>query len=220
MKHAPCIALLHYHIQPGGVTRVMQHAVRALESQYAFTAITGENDSIDAMRDLHCSILELPGLGAMGYARIPSEERASSSLTDIHGMPLGGAGALAERILQSAGSSQFYDVCHIHNHSLGKNPVFTEITHQLAMKGQRLLLQIHDFAEDGRPRNYNFLRRHLESNHPGAFRRILYPQASHVHYAVLNARDRRMLEQAGVPADRLHDLPNPVWLEDRGERQK
>lgn len=220
MKSSPRIALLHYHIHPGGVTRVMQHAIRALEGEYDFTVITGQNDSLDAMRGLQCSILELPGLGAMGYARVSSEEKKSDSLSDIHGAPLDSADALAGKILQSADSSRSYDVYHIHNHSLGKNPVFTEMVYQLAAKGRRLLLQIHDFAEDGRPHNYHFLRRYLESNHPGAHRKILYPQSPHVHYAVLNKRDRRLLEQAGVSPDRLHDLPNPVWLEDGGKKKK
>ena len=39
---------------------------------------------------------------------------------------------------------------------------------------------------------------------------ILYPQASTFHYAVLNRRDYAVLTRAGVPADRLHYLPNPL----------
>jgi hypothetical protein len=39
---------------------------------------------------------------------------------------------------------------------------------------------------------------------------MLYPQAPHIHYAVLNGRDFRVLGEAGVEAQRLHLLPNPV----------
>ena len=39
---------------------------------------------------------------------------------------------------------------------------------------------------------------------------FLYPQAEHIHYAVLNRRDYAVLTRAGVPAERLHYLPNPL----------
>ncbi|RMF89545.1 MAG: hypothetical protein D6736_08190, partial [Nitrospinota bacterium] len=42
---------------------------------------------------------------------------------------------------------------------------------------------------------------------------LLYPQASHVHYAVLNRRDQCFLQRAGVPETHLHLLPNAVWIE-------
>ncbi len=37
---------------------------------------------------------------------------------------------------------------------------------------------------------------------------MLYPQAEQIHYAVLNQRDYTVLLRAGVPAARLHHLPN------------
>ena len=35
-------------------------------------------------------------------------------------------------------------------------------------------------------------------------------QAPHIHYAVLNGRDHRVLQQVGVDGSRLHLVPNPV----------
>ncbi|NIO41528.1 MAG: hypothetical protein GTO41_15945, partial [Burkholderiales bacterium] len=99
---------------------------------------------------------------------------------------------------------------HAHNHSLGKNVLFPKALAVLARDGYSMLLQIHDFAEDFRPDNYGQLASALVDN---AFERLpdaLYPQALHVHYAVLNCRDREILRHAGVDPARLHWIPNAV----------
>lgn len=60
--------------------------------------------------------------------------------------------------------------------------------------GYPLLLQIHDFAEDGRPSIY--------------YRDAPYPD--NCHYSVINRRDYRILEESGLNPDGLHYLPNNV----------
>lgn len=99
---------------------------------------------------------------------------------------------------------------HVHNHSLGKNVALPAVLARLAEEGYPLLLQIHDFPEDFRPANY---RRLVESSRWWPHRKgisWLYPQAKHVHYTTLTTRDHQILLRAGVPADRLHRVPNPV----------
>jgi hypothetical protein len=56
-----------------------------------------------------------------------------------------------------------------------------------------LLLQIHDFAEDGRPEAYS---------------REAYPKDC--HYAVINARDARILVSAGLKPAGVHLVPNAI----------
>ena len=102
------------------------------------------------------------------------------------------------------------DIWHVHNHSLGKNLALPEAVHHLASENERLLLQVHDFAEDGRPDNYGRLKRHLGSDGAATMGTKLYPQAPQVHYAALNRRDRGFLAAAGVDRSRLHLLPNAV----------
>lgn len=97
------------------------------------------------------------------------------------------------------------DIWHIHNHSLGKNTALPEAVSQLAERGDRLLLQLHDFAEDGRPENYKHL---LAAD---AVSR-LYPVAHHVHYALLNRRDVKRMSKSGCPPACLHLLPNPIEM--------
>jgi hypothetical protein len=60
-------------------------------------------------------------------------------------------------------------------------------------KGARLLLHIHDFAEDGRPENYQRLRANWDAS---------IPVGPRVHYALLNRRDRSFVLQAGCPDTR------------------
>ncbi|MGJ8698299.1 MAG: hypothetical protein ACSHYF_18420 [Verrucomicrobiaceae bacterium] len=91
------------------------------------------------------------------------------------------------------------DLWIIHNPTLGKNILFPGLIASLAKSDVPLLLQCHDFAEDGRPSNYQLLRDHQ-----------LYPLAPHVHYAFINQRDRKFLIDAGIPADRCHSLPNAL----------
>jgi hypothetical protein len=81
----------------------------------------------------------------------------------------------------------------------------------LAERGYPVLLHIHDFVEDLRPANFRHLCEGLGGGAPTpAWHGSLYPQSSHLHYAVLNGRDRRILEAAGTEGRRLHLLPNPV----------
>ncbi|QNN22817.1 glycosyltransferase family 4 protein [Planctomycetales bacterium ZRK34] len=113
-----------------------------------------------------------------------------------------GAAALSRAIRDAAGKVDLY---HIHNHSLGKAAALPGAARSLAAEGHRLVLQPHDFAEDGRPANY----RHL--SHAGALR-DLYPVADHIHYATLNSRDRSALVEAGLDPVRIRTLPNAIDL--------
>ena len=58
------------------------------------------------------------------------------------------------RQLSALGFQPDQTVLHVHNHSLGKNASLPGALRLLAEDGYALLLQIHDFAEDCRPRNY------------------------------------------------------------------
>ncbi|MGB0744883.1 MAG: hypothetical protein ACPGSB_10210, partial [Opitutales bacterium] len=113
---------------------------------------------------------------------------------------------LAKRLKESAKDAlgQSPDLWHIHNHSLGKNSAMPGVVANLAEDGENLLLQMHDFAEDGRPDNY---RLNLERPECAAY---LYPDISSVHYGVINGRDYEILRQTGLDLKRLHLLANPV----------
>jgi len=150
---------------------------------------------------------EFPELSVQSHA-LSELEYDSERAGDAEALP-----QLLESKLQELNGRASETILHAHNHSLGKNIEILNAIRQLAERGWRWLLQIHDFAEDFRPTNYN----HLRQNRPDSeelFGRQLYPQAEQIHYAVLNGRDREVLGKVGLKEDCLHLLPNPVFAFD------
>ncbi|MBN2218541.1 MAG: hypothetical protein JW719_14290 [Pirellulales bacterium] len=247
------LAIVHYHLNRGGVARVIENQLLALDAvldpgEPWRVAILhggrrhGWNDALaERLRAIDLRLVEVAGLDYDEPADEGSEDNepdrddpmattqvSPATRQDNFGAPgpdstarkhvhasvdmapdahsdTRGNGDLVARILGVLGQLGFAPertVVQIHNHSLGKNVALAAGVGALAGAGYRLLLQIHDFAEDFRPANY----RRLAAR--GA--ETIYPQAAGIHYAVLNGRDREILRAAGVVDERLHWLPNPV----------
>lgn len=180
------IAIVHYHLQRGGVTRVIENAIAALGDRAEIAVFSGESVPESGVEIPNVTVV--PGLG---YCNSGTEVDAAN---------------LAEaliRVSRDVFGKMGPDVWHIHNHSLGKNVLIPSVVSRLAEKGARMLLQIHDFAEDGRPENY---RRQRDFSGDGGW----FPAAPQIHYAVLNSRDAEFLGRAGLDESRLHLLANPV----------
>lgn len=178
------IAVVHYHLEPGGVTRVIENTLDAFEQSQRrlhFVVLSGRPYFGRKIKDI--SVVE--GLDYSNPSQTPDPTQLRESLEKAARDSLGSAP----------------DLWHVHNHSLGKNPALSEAIYQLAERGHPLLLHIHDFAEDGRPRNYRAL---------SAVRNRLYPSGSHIRYAALNRRDHHFLADlsSGHPAPLL--LPNAI----------
>ncbi len=179
------VAVIHYHLRPGGVTRVVERAVEALDGKAEVLVLGGE---APAPGDALTPITEpFPSLG-YSEEKLPEAEKLAEDLRFTARSLLG----------------RDPDIWHIHNHSLGKNSFTPQLAWHLANAGCRLLLQPHDFAEDGRPENYRLLRNHLGDE----LDNILYPRADHVWYAPINYRDKAFLE--GIGLSNVHELPNAV----------
>ena len=200
------LVVIHYHLLPSGVTRVISLQLRALDSaldgkeRMRVVLLHGGRDSAfsdDAITDLRAldvTVIEIPELAYdLGEAGDP--ERLVAAL---------------EHVFADQGLEVGETVVHVHNHSLGKNASLPIALRRLACQGHALLLQVHDFAEDFRPDDYRHLCRTLTPDDPAALPLRLYPQSANIHYAVLNGRDRAMLLSAGVRSERLHQLANPV----------
>jgi len=189
------ILIGHFHLQTGGVTRVIEHASAALSrSGHRVLVIAGEPP-------------QQPLPEGVGFAPLPAlayEERRPAQ------EPLELAAALVKTAREYFGDLP--DLWHVHNHCLGKNLALPGALVALARQSQRLLLQPHDFAEDGRPALYARLLAQIADGDGSRLSSLLYPQAGHLHYAVLTDRDRGFLAAAGIPSQRLHLLPNAVSL--------
>lgn len=168
------IALLHYHFRPGGVTTVVKQQVAALSGAADVLLVCGEYPQ----SALGAPVAVVPGLAYDGLR--PDED------------PLLTAEAVMAKIRDYFGGP--CDLIHVHNPTLKKNAAFLRILAALRGLGARLLLQVHDLAEDGRPLSY-----YADEEYP-----------ADCHYAAINARDFGALRAAGLTEEGTHLLFNVV----------
>jgi glycosyltransferase involved in cell wall biosynthesis len=185
------VAILHFHLRPGGVTRVIELAVESLSTQPVDVLVIGGEPVPESCR-----------IAAAGTACVPEL---------AYGVSPQSADALYDAVdaacIRHWGEKA--DVIHIHNHALGKNFALPIVVARWAGEGRALVIQLHDFAENGRPANYRLLKQHLGGI--TGLSRTLYPVSQTVRYAVLNSRDRASLEAAGL-SNGANILPNPVAI--------
>lgn len=171
------IVYLHMHLKPGGVTTVISQQAAAITDTCDVLVITGDNPPAGFPAP-HVRI------DALGYDDPNNPETAR---------PPSETAEAIERAI-TARWAEGCDVIHVHNPLLAKNSRLIGILEQLRARGSQLFLQVHDFAEDGRPGSY--------------YRNRPYP--SDCHYGTINARDSRILETAGLHPDGIHELFNMV----------
>lgn len=196
------LVIVHYHLNRGGVTQVIRNHLRCLRRHRAavprIAILFGGRQTAwpeDASRELEVALHTVPSLEYDELAEGQSGDTPDKLAGDV------------SSLLDAQGLSADDTVLHVHNHSLGKNTRLPLAIAQLARQGYRCLLQIHDFAEDLRPANYQHLRSRLGERLPND----LYPQSPSIHYATLNSRDHGVLTAAGIEEQRLHWLPNPAY---------
>ncbi len=197
------IAIVHYHLKKGGVTRVIENTVRILNK-----------NGIDSLV-LCC---ELPDSSAYPFDNVTAIPGLAynDSFSEIAADTL--KESLESACIDKWGSLP--DVWHVHNHCLAKNLELPFVVSRWAEEGKKLLLQIHDFAEDGRPANYRALLITLANKERELMDSILYPYGEHVHYALLNNRDLSYIKQSGVPENQAHLLPNAINLSPQKQSPK
>ncbi|GAA4433756.1 hypothetical protein [Bremerella cremea] len=196
------LVIVHHHLNRGGVTQVILNHLRALHEAGATEAFdrivvlyggrkTGwPEDSEPALEGIQLEVVPSIDYDSVLPAGSPDPYTATSEA------------------LQRLDLTPDETILHVHNHTLGKNVAWPKALAHLANDGYRMLLQLHDFAEDFRPDNY---RRQVEFYaEKGSGMAGVYFQAPHVHYAVLNSRDRELLHHAGLDEAKLAWLPNPV----------
>lgn len=175
------VALVHYHLEPGGVTRVLENTVQSWKNSGKgpdqWVILSGRPYTGKILD--HVRVVE-----GLDYATLTDS-------IDPKTLRLRMEDATRDAL------GQLPDLWHVHNHSLGKNPALTQAIAQLAKEESPMLLQPHDFAEDGR--SGNFLN--LGKSHEKA-----YPTGGQIHYAALNRRDQSFLQYV------LKDHPSSVHL--------
>jgi glycosyltransferase involved in cell wall biosynthesis len=168
------IALMHFHLKTGGVCTVIRQQISCLKEWADILVITGE----PAPSDFPIETIHIPGIA---YDRIIKENYDPLTIA---------------RAIDKAIRLKWRDGCdilHVHNPLLAKNRSYLKILKLLQSMDVRLFLQIHDFAEDGRPDVYYFEK---------------YPDRC--CYGVINSRDYDIMQKTGVDEKGLFKLFNMV----------
>lgn len=189
------IALVHYHARPGGVTQVLLHSAKALRQRgWDVLTILGEPPTAEWPE----SAGAWSAVSGLGYR----SEGEPGDIPLLHR-------ALQAEVIRHWGQSP--DLWLVHNACLAKNVVLCGVIERMAAEEVPVLLQIHDFAEDGRAANLAAARRyHASLSGGGDFSHWLHPSGAGLHRAVLTHRDLALLQRCGFAMDRLHWMPNAV----------
>ena len=187
------INILHYHLNPGGVTRIIESQIKSLKKNNPETGIRVICGHCPVPANIEEYGAELIIRDEFNY--LTSDEAIEEKYN------------LITAFLKDTISKE--DIIHFHNLNLGKNPLLTLAVSNLAVEGYKVVNHAHDFAED-REENYNLLKQIIKERFNKNLKSVLYPDISNYFYVVLNSSDLERLKEYGVPAHRRFLLPNPV----------
>lgn len=208
------LAIIHHHFDSGGVTSVVLGQLYGI-SQLApslrpsqILLLHGGRAGAIGLDSLRAKFPELK-IEQCGIDRLEYDERFEGekqpqvqSNSDL--------ARVIEDALKNADFTPDETILHVHNPTLGKSVALPGALKRLAANGWALLLQIHDFAEDLRPRNLARLFRASGAKDLAKLTGWLYPQGDAIHYATLSTKDACLLRERIVPSGRLHVVPNPI----------
>lgn len=189
------IIIGHYHLNPGGVTKIIQSQLRGLsdiEDLEIIVVCDGQGlENIDLPDNASFKSFE-----KLGY--MPEVGNKSDMLGHVQD--------ILSFFKQNASAD---DIIHFHNIGLGKNAALTYAMYLLAKEGSKIVNHAHDFPED-RPANYKYLQDALALLGLSDIGTIMYPEFNNYHIGVLNSFDRNRLLNIGLPESRIHLWSNPV----------
>ena len=198
------ITIFHYHLLPGGVTNVILLGATALIRHFPdlklIRLVCGREENTGVIRESLEREIEKAGLTGGSLQLEICIEPAIDYNVSGRRIAAAETDSLAQKLLNRFGDSFWW----VHNYQLGKNPLFTAAVVHTAKNypHQKMLLHIHDFPECARFDNLNTLFSAGFENP--------YPVSDNAAYALINGRDADLLQAAGVPADRVNLLNNPV----------
>ena len=196
------LAVFHYHFVPGGITTVVKLSLISLLENLnnieKIVLVSGRDDNAENLVSVIKSSVSgeknNTGKIEISWETVPEidyvrDDAENDSVKES---------AITEMLEKYRGY-----IYWIHNHHIGKNPLFTKTAAEFAEKNsdEKFFFHIHDFPECSRYSNYRFLKKTVDNP---------YPSGSNIKYAVLNSRDYNYLKDAGIDDNSLFLLPNPV----------
>ncbi|MCH2118622.1 MAG: hypothetical protein MK161_13075 [Pirellulales bacterium] len=200
------LAIIHYHLNRGGVSQVILNHLKSLAAPNSGLEIERVAILYGGRRaEWPEPLLDKPLPFELILIPVSDLEYDMFSETGVRDLTTS-----MRSLLATHGFHHDDTILHIHNHALGKNAALPDTIVELVKDGYRVLLQVHDFIEDFRPENYRHLDSVLACHDSDELSARLYPQSRGIHYAVLNRRDHHVFMKAGVASEQLHWLPNSV----------
>lgn len=193
------INIVHHHLHPGGVTRVIESQTRALQHYYPglqLRLILGHLDNPEPWEESGIEVIINEQLNYLYDSESLHRDHVVKLSSDIRGF---------FHTITKPGE----DFLHIHNLNLGKNPAMTYAIYQLAQQGYLVLNHAHDFSED-RPANQKYMQKIIADFLGAGLQEVMYPNLSNYRFGVLNAFDYQRLQNYGVEQERISLLENPV----------
>ncbi|MBN1142850.1 MAG: glycosyltransferase family 4 protein [Bacteroidales bacterium] len=190
------VSIIHYHLNPGGVTRVIESQIAGIKSISPETNVQvlcgGANQPLVA-HDVTALVEPL-----LGYSATTDQNEFSQNVNSI----------MDFFRFHRTGNPVF----HFHNPTLGKNPAVTYSAYALASQGVPVVYHCHDFAED-RMNNLSLLNNTVPIYSGISLGKVMYPDFPNCHFVVLNSCDYTRILNTGIDASRVHLLPNPVVIQ-------
>lgn len=194
------ITILHHHLNPGGVTRIIQSQVTSLKKKHSdiqIQILTGKSGFPEFFREADVDVKVNPDLDyILGHKLLPGQTQTLYERT---------LDFLRDQIPEGS-------FIHAHNLNLGKNPVLTLAVSDMNAEGYRLFNHCHDFAED-RPPNMDYFEKIIKGHFGKNPEEVMYPVRPDYLFGTLNSFDRERIIRKGIPEDQVILLPNPVHFE-------
>jgi len=190
------VVIVHYHLNPGGVTRIIESQVKGIHNVSEGTELTVLCGYDDGTANLPGALIQVDG--SLNYS--------TTSLS---------AGHFEEEVEKITACIKRHltdkAILHCHNPNLGKNPALTLAVYKLALEGYPVVNHCHDFPED-RQVNLDCLEKFIPASSKLPLSHILYPHLARYHFITLNSCDYNHILERGMPVSRVHLVPNPVSL--------
>lgn len=188
------LIIIHYHLNPGGVTRI-------IESQIASLVASLPDRPIRVLCGSATNPEAITGQGA----ELITDELLNYLTEPINNIEIryDQTETFLRRHIEPG------DIIHFHNMNLGKNPLLTLAVSKLAEEGYRVVNHAHDFSED-RPKNQEYLKSIIVKKFGRDLKATMYPRLSNIAYITLSTSDRERLIGYGAEPALVFLVPNPV----------